>query len=139
MGRVVRFLSPEWLDALAAAAAGSEPLCRAIADVDLTVRQVVVGAPEGDVAYSLRLAHGTATVMLDDSASVGTTSDEVDLEVVQDYPTAAAISRGDLTPAAAFAAGRIRLGGRVGLLIRHSDVASGLGDLFASLRASTSY
>jgi len=136
---VVRFLSPEWLDALAAAAAGSEPLRRAVADVDLTLRQVVVGAPEGDVAYSLRLAHGTATVTPDVTVTVGAGGDDVDLEVVQDYPTAVAISRGDLTPAAAFAAGRIRLGGRVGLLIRHGDVATGLGDLFASLRASTSY
>lgn len=136
---MVRFLSPEWLDALAAAAAGSEPLRRAVADVDLTLRQVVVGAPEGDVAYSLRLAHGTVTVTPDVTATVAVAGDDVDLEVVQDYPTAVAISRGDLTPAAAFAAGRIRLGGRVGLLIRHGDVATGLGDLFASLRASTSY
>ncbi len=128
---MIRFLSPEWLAALGAAAAGNERLCQAAADIDLTVRQVVRGGPDGDVSYSLRLAHG--------SASVTTGGDDADIEVVQDYGTAAAISRGDLTPAAAFAAGRLKLGGQVGRLMRHGNVAVGLGDVFGSLRASTSY
>jgi len=136
---VARFLTPEWLDALQAAAAGSERLRRAVADIDLTVRQVVVGAPDGDMAYSLRMAHGTVAVTPDDPATRAAEDHDVDLEVVQDYPTAVAISKGELAPAAAFAAGRIRLGGRVGLLTHHGDVVGGLGDLFASLRASTSY
>ncbi len=128
---MIRFLSPEWLAALGVAVAGDERLRRAAAAVDLTVRQVVLGGPEGDVAYSLRLLHGTA--------SVTTGGEAADIQVVQDYDTAAAISRGDLTPAAAFADGRLKLGGQVGRLIRHGDVAAGLGDLFGSLRASTSY
>ncbi|HEX3394852.1 MAG TPA: hypothetical protein VHS52_10015 [Acidimicrobiales bacterium] len=137
---MARFLTREWLDALAAEAAGSDRLCGAVTDIDLTVRQVVLGGPDGDVAYTLRMAHGTVAVTPDDRTTrAGGDSDDVDLEVVQDYPTAVAISRGDLAPAAAFAAGRIRLGGRVGLLTRHGDVVGGLGDLFASLRASTTY
>jgi putative sterol carrier protein len=64
---------------------------------------------------------------------------DADIEVVQDYDTAAAISKGDLAPAAAFAAGRLKLGGGVGQLVRHGDVTAGLADLFGSLRASTSY
>ncbi len=127
----MRFLSPEWLAALGAAATQDERLRHAVAGVDLTIRQVVRGGPQGDVAYSLRLAHGTVAVTAD--------GDPADIEVVQDYATAAAISRGDLTPAAAFAAGRLKLGGGVGQLISNGDVAVGLGDLFASLRASTSY
>lgn len=131
MGGVIRFLSPEWLAALDAAVAGNDQLCRSVADVDLIVRQVVLGGPEGDVAYSLRLAHGTAGVSTDGA--------DADIEVVQDYATAAAISRGELTSAAAFAAGRIKLGGSVGQLIRHGGMAGGLGDLFSTLRASTTY
>ncbi len=126
-----RFLSPEWLAALGAAAAADESLCQAVAHIDLTIRQVVLGGPEGDVDYSLHLVNGTA--------SVDAGGDDADIKVVQDYGTAAAISQGDLTPAAAFAAGRLKLGGRVDQLIRHGDVAVGLGDLFASLRSSTSY
>ncbi len=128
---MIRFLSPEWLAALGAAASGNERLCQAVTDIDLTVRQVVRGGPDGDVSYSLRLAHGTASVIAG--------GDDADIEVVQDYDTAAAISKGNLTPAAAFAAGRLKLGGQVGRLIRHGDVVAGLGDVFGSLRASTSY
>ncbi len=127
---MARFLSPEWLAELGAAADGEGR--RPTSDgVDLTVRQVVRGGPEGDVTYRVRLTDGTATVTPGDG--------NADLEVVQDYATAVAISKGELTPAAAFAAGRLKLGGRVGLLVRHGGVADGLGDLFASLRAGTSY
>ncbi|MDQ6797238.1 MAG: SCP2 sterol-binding domain-containing protein [Actinomycetota bacterium] len=129
---VIRFLSPEWLAALAAAASANERLCQAVTGIDLTVRQVVLGGPGGDVAYSLRLVHGTATVTTGDD-------DDADVRIVQDYDTAASISNGDITPAAAFAAGRLKLGGRVDQLIRHADVAAGLDDLFGSLRAATSY
>lgn len=128
---MIRFLSPEWLAALDAAAAGNERLCRSAADIDLTVREVVLGGPDGDVVYSLRLDHGTARVSADGG--------DADIEVVQGYDTAAAISKGELTPAAAFAAGRIKLGGAVGQLIRDGGMAAGLGDLFGALRASTSY
>jgi len=128
---VIRFLSPEWLAALGAAASENERLCQAVADIDLTVGQVVLGGPGGDVAYALRLVQGTASVITDGS--------DADIRIVQHYDTAVAISKGDITPAAAFAAGRLKLGGRVDELIRHADVAVGLGDLFGSLRASTSY
>src|SRR5207253_10020739 len=99
--------------------AGDERLCLAVADIDLTVRQVVVGGPQGEVTYALRLAHGTASVTTD--------AVDADVEVVQDYETAVAVSQGVLTPATAFAAGRMKLGGRIGRLIRDGDATAGLG------------
>jgi len=132
---VARFLSAEWLSAMGTAVARSDRLRQASEGIDLTVRQVVNGGPEGDVTYALRLADGTVTVIAGD----GHPDADADLEVVQDYATAAAISRGDLTPSAAFAAGRLKLGGNVGVLVRHGDVAAGLDDLFGSLRAETTY
>ena len=117
------------------AVARSDRLRQASEGIDLTVRQVVNGGPEGDVTYALRLADGTVTVIAGD----GHPDADADLEVVQDYATAADISRGDLTPSAAFAAGRLKLGGNVGVLVRHGDVAAGLDDLFGSLRAETTY
>jgi hypothetical protein len=128
---VVRFLSPEWLAALGAAVAASDELRRASTGVDLTVRQLVTGGPDGDVSWSLRVSDGTV--------AVGPGDDGADVVVAQHYATAAAISTGALSPAAAFAAGRIRLGGRVGLQARHGDLVTGLGDVFASLRAATEY
>ena len=128
---MARFLSPEWLADMADAAARSQALREAAAEVAVSVRQVVREGPDGDVAYTVHLDRGTVTVVPDEEAG--------DLEVVSDYATAAAISQGRLSPAAAFASGRLKVGGRVGTLAGHAAVLSGLGDVFGSLRATTEY
>jgi hypothetical protein len=128
---VARFLSPEWLAQMAAAAGESEALRDAASGLDLRVRQVVRGGPDGDVVYTVRLVGGTVTVVPGDGPG--------DLDVVSDYGTAAAISQGALSPAVAFASGRLKLGGSVGVLAGHAGVLSGLGDVFGSLRATTEY
>jgi SCP-2 sterol transfer family len=128
---VARFLSPDWLAQMAAAAGESEALREAAGRIDLSVRQVVRGGPDGDVTYTVRLARGAVTVDPGDGAG--------DVEVGSDYPTAAAISQGRLSPAAAFATGRLKLGGRVGALAGHTGVLTGLADVFGSLRATTEY
>jgi hypothetical protein len=128
---VARFLSPEWLAQMAAAAGESEALRDAASGLDLRVRQVVRGGPDGDVVYTVRLVGGTVTVVPGHGPG--------DLDVVSDYGTAAAISQGALSPAAAFASGRLKLGGSVGVLAGHAGVLSGLVDVFGSLRATTEY
>jgi len=131
----VRFLSPEWLDQLAAAAASSDDLRRASAGVSVAIRQVVTGGPGGDVDYLVRLDRGRVSVEPRAGGDTGT----ADVEITEDYATAAAISQGLLTPAAAFAGGRLKLGGRVGLLVEHSSVFSALGGVFAASSAATTY
>jgi len=128
---VAQFLSPEWLAEVQEAANRSERLRRTAASVDLTVRQVVRGGPRGDVTYTVRLSGGSVGVEPEGEAS--------DLDVTQDYDTAVAITRGALSPAAAFADGRLKLGGRVGLLVSYGDAFAGLDDAFASVRESTAY
>jgi putative sterol carrier protein len=128
---VARFLSPEWMAEVETAANRTERLRRAAAGVDFAVRQVVRGGPDGDVTYTVRLSGGTVTV--------APGADAGDVEVIQDHATAVAISRGTLSPASAFADGRLKLGGRVGLLVRLGDTLAGLGDAFASVRESTIY
>lgn len=130
-GEVSQFLSPAWLAELGAAATSSEPLRAAAAGVRLTVRHVVTGGPEGDVEYRVAFDDGRVAV----EPGPG----EADVEVRQDYETAAAVSDGRLTPAAAFGAGRMRLGGRPGLLAEHRDTLGKLGDVFAEVRARTTY
>ncbi len=124
---MARFLSPEWLAEMEETATGSEALRQAAAAMDVTVRHVVRDGPDGDVAYTVRLGGGKVSVVPDGG--------HADLEVTSDYPTAAAISQGRLSPAAAFASGRIKLGGPVGAI----TLLSGLGDVFAPLRAATEY
>ncbi|HEX2041371.1 MAG TPA: SCP2 sterol-binding domain-containing protein [Acidimicrobiales bacterium] len=128
---MARFLSPEWLAEVEEAAGRDERVRHAASTVDLTVRHVVRGGPEGDVAYSVRI--GGSGVRVDPGGTDG------DVVLTQDYETAVAISRGALTPAAAFAAGRLKLGGRVDVLVRQGDALAALTDAFAGLRDATEY
>lgn len=128
---MTRFLSPEWLAQVEDAAGRDERLRQTASTVDVTVRHVVLGGPGGDVAYTVRIADGAVRVTPE-----GTDGDVV---LTQDYDTAVAISKGTLTPAAAFAAGRLKLGGRVDVLVRQGDALATLADAFARVRESTEY
>ena len=128
---MARFLSPDWLAEVEEAAGRDERVRTTASAVGLTVRQVVRGGPGGDVAYTVRMGDGTVRFEPGDAAA--------DLELTQDYDTAVAISQGTLTPAVAFASGRLKLGGQVGLLVRHGDALAALADAFAVVRETTEY
>ncbi|HEX2024620.1 MAG TPA: SCP2 sterol-binding domain-containing protein [Acidimicrobiales bacterium] len=128
---MARFLSPEWLSEVEDAAVRDERVRRTASMVDLTVHHVVRGGPQGDVAYTVHIADGTVQVR-----PGGT---DGDVELTQDYGTAVAISQGTITPASAFAAGRLKLGGRVDVLVRNGDALSALTDAFARVRETTEY
>jgi putative sterol carrier protein len=128
---VSRFLSPEWLHELAAEAASSPTLREAARGVSLTVSHKVTGGPQGDVEYRVRFGDGRVDVV--------PAGGQADVAVSQSYATAAAISRGELAPAEAFARGRLRLGGQPRLLAEHREAFARLDDVFASLRARTDY
>ena len=130
-GAVSDFLSPEWLRELETAAAADAGLQGAAASVELSVAHEITGAPHGDVHYVVRFGPGGVGVVPG--------KEEADVSVRQSYATAAAISQGKLTPAEAFAAGLVKLGGRPGLLAQHRDLLGRLGDVFAGLRARTTY
>jgi predicted lipid carrier protein YhbT len=118
---VPEFLSEEWVEALAAAAATIE-LDPA---VDLAVRQVV-----GDVSWTVRVHDGRVAVDRDEAA---------DLTITTDRETAAALVRGDLATQDAFAAGRLRLGGDLRKLLAAADGLAGLDAAYAGVRADTTY
>ena len=122
----MRFLSPEWLERMASATSAAAP------GVDLALHQRVTGGPDGDVEYTLRLRGGAV------SFEPGPAPD-ADVELVSDYDTAAAISQGRLSPAAAFAAGRLRVTGPVGRLVANQDVFADLGRLLAGVADATTY
>ena len=131
MGRMARFLSQEWF----------ELVREALADPDrstdesppfVAVRHRVSGGPDGDVDYVVRAGSGRYSV---EPGADG----PVDIEVIEGYDSAAAISQGTLTPAAAFAAGRLKLEGDVALLAERQDDFAALGQLLAPVRAVTTY
>lgn len=130
---MARFLSPEWLDLLAGAASASgndEP--GAAGGTPFAIRQVVTGGPDGEVEYVVQADGGRFSVHRAGEI-------DADVDVVQDYETATAISQGRLSPSVAFAGGRLRLGGGVGRLVEHHDEFVALGVLFARVRDATSY
>jgi hypothetical protein len=126
-----RYLSPEWVesfdsalrtldlsDAVAAAGAGS----LAAADGTFSVVQVVTGVPDdvaagGDVHLVLTVDGGRARLGLDPSkAEAGTAT------IVLGYAEALAMAQGNLDPADALAAGRVRVRGDLAALVAGQDV-----------------
>ena len=126
---MAQFLSPAWLEQLAAAARDTADLP---ADAALTVQQVVRGGPEGEVAWYVELTGGRARL------SRGW-ADQAQVTIIEDYPTAVALGRGAISPATAFASGRLRVGGQVGLLVRHQEALAALHAAVAHVQRATTY
>jgi hypothetical protein len=120
-----RYLSPEWVQAFndavstldlteAVSSAGAGSLTAA--GGSFAVAQVVTGTPEGGgsdtVRAVLRVAGGHVTFELDPEDAIPT-----DVTIVLDYADALAIARGELEPADALAAGRVRVRGELAVLV----------------------
>jgi hypothetical protein len=129
----VQFLSPEWVDALDAAArsrpgraAASRPPVR------LIVQQTVRDTAWGDVTYAVEMS--------DDGVAVHAGPvDDPTVTLTTDLRTAAAIARGELAAQLAFMEGRLRIGGDVRALLTHGPGIAELGDHFATVRERTEW
>jgi putative sterol carrier protein len=125
---VVAFLSDAWLDELdAAARAATVP-----DDLELVVQQVVLGERGLEVSYALRISGGAASV------SAGR-ADDADVTFTQDRATAEAIAKGELSAQMAFLAGQLRVGGDLRSALERSRAVLDLDDLFAQVRAATTW
>jgi hypothetical protein len=127
-----RYLSPEWLEAAQRAIDARASRPGAAAGVDIVVQHVVGGGVDGDVTYHVRLA--------DDGVSIRE-GEAPDPTVVfsEDYATAAAISRGELSAQSAFITGRIKVHGDLPRLVEQSRAFGEIEDALAGLRSETSY
>ena len=124
---MARYLSPEWVasfdaalrgldltEALAAAGEGS----LAAADGAFSVAQVVSGVPGGDggngsvVRTVFSVTEGSARLVLDPEDEQPATA-----TIVLGYDAALAMARGELDPADALAAGRVRVRGDLAALV----------------------
>jgi len=148
---MARYLSPEWVasfdaalgaldlsDAIASAGAGS----LAAADGAFSVAQVVTGLPGAggvdgtdraeEVRVVLTVADGRAHLELDPEGRIGGTA-----TIVLGYSDALSMARGELDPADALAAGRVRVRGDLAALVAGQDVlaaaAARLGTELAEL------
>ena len=123
---MVRFLSPEWIEALDSAAREAV----VPAGVQLTIQQIVTDGDE--VRYHLVLNDGRLRVHPGEAANA-------DVTLVQTRDVAVALSRGEINAQQALEAGRLKLRGDIGHLARQGKALTAMEDAFAAVRAATTY
>jgi hypothetical protein len=128
----VRYLSLDWIDALAREVAQSDELSALAAEHTIGVTQVVTDGPEGDVTYHLQVDVGGANF------GAGGAVPE-DVRIQEDWDTAVAVATGALNAQEAFIKGRILLTGDQQKLMDSAPVFSALDAIFSKVRADTEY
>jgi hypothetical protein len=136
---VAAFLSDEWIRDLALACEGA-PVPTPRSDMGgsdtgrFVIEPVITGVPDlGEVRYRIAFEAGTCTV------EVASDEAAADVWLETDYVSAVALSRGTANAQAALADGRLRVSGDVARLAAQAPALAALDDLFAALRASTTY
>jgi putative sterol carrier protein len=129
---VLRYLSLDWIDALATEVAASSAMTDAVAGREIGVTQVVTGGPEGDVVYHLQVGDGAA------SFGAGPAHPE-DVRMEQTWDTAVAVATGELNAQEAFIRGHILLTGDQQKLVAAQPVFGALDAVFDSVRRRTEY
>jgi putative sterol carrier protein len=129
---MARFLSDEWVADLNGAVAADEQVSAAASGVHLTIQQVVVGPDGGETCYFTRVDDGRVEL-------TPGRADDADTTITEDYDTAAALARGDTTPQDAILAGKVRVSGDLGVLLKGQEVLESLRARFDDVRARTEY
>jgi hypothetical protein len=147
---VARFLSPAWAqeynDALAGVVLpGPGPDAGLVAaDGRFTVAQEVRGGPDGDVKLLVEAGGGHlrfSLLPLDDGTPdrSGPDPDRPDVTIALSYEDAAAMSKGELSPAEALNEGRIRVRGDLSVLVAGQLLVDAARDSVDGLGATTTY
>jgi hypothetical protein len=122
------FLSDEWFDELATAAASAATVDPAL---DLVLQQVVE-LDDGELSWWVAARDGRLEVGRGRHADPTVT-------FFLDASTAQGVQSGGESPQAAFMAGRLRVGGDVRVLLEQQEGLAALDDVFATVRAATVY
>lgn len=128
----MRYLSLDWIDAVAAGIAERPEVAAAAAGVTAGITQVVTDGPEGTVIYHLQIEDG----------SVGFGSGPADPENVrfeQTWETAVAVATNQMNAQEAFIGGRILLTGDQAALMSAQPVFGALDAVFSDVRQNTEY
>ena len=141
---VPRFLSPSWVEEFNSALEGvvlpgAGPDAGLVAaDGRFTVVQEVHGAPDGDLRVILHVDAGTLRLS---RSAVEDGADEIaaDVTIALSYEDAMAMSEGELAPAEALNAGRIRVRGDLSVLVAGQQMLQAARTATGSLRSSTTY
>ena len=120
----VRYLSDEWAQAVQDALNANESFRSAIATQSARVQQVVTTS-DGEARYWFKLEGGQVHL------GTGDLAEAVDATITQDYDTAVAISRNELSPTAAYMSGKMRVSGD---LMKLMQLQGSMGQMPAALK-----
>jgi putative sterol carrier protein len=120
----VKFLSEDWMKAVQDALNSNETFKSAAGSQTAKIQQVVT-TPEGEKRYWFKLEAGQATL------GEGDSPDNVDATITQDYDTAMAISKNELSGTAAYMSGKLRVAGD---LMKLMQLQGALGQMPAALK-----
>lgn len=122
----MRFLSDEHFTAATAAFRADAELRRAAQDLTLRVVYFVSAGPEGDFVYHIKIGDGEVVM------ARGELPDR-DAEVRSSYETAARMSRGELANQSAVMMGKVRIKGKMMMLLRNQGTLNRVQALSCAL------
>lgn len=128
----MRYLSLEWIEALASNVAANDDLKALASDHSIDVTQVVTDAPEGTVTYHLSVRDGNATF------GAGPAPKE-DVRMEQSWDSAVSVATGTANAQDLFIQGHVRITGDVQKLIASEPVFAALNTVFDQVRTQTEY
>ena len=114
----VKFLSKEWAEEVKNILQGNEQMKSAAGAMTARIQQVIT-APDGESRYWFTIENGQMDLGLGDI-------DNPDATITQDYETAAALSKNELTGTAAYMSGKLRVSGDLMKLMQLQGVLSQL-------------
>ena len=120
----VQYLSDEWAQAVQDALNANETFKSAAGSQSAKIQQVVT-TPDGEKRYWFKLDGGQV------SLGTGDSPDPVDATITQDYDTAVALAKNELTGTAAYMSGKIRVSGD---LMKLMQLQGPLGQMPAALK-----
>ena len=119
---MLTFLSPAWVEA-----------------VDQALRAAQLASDERlSIAHRVDDGRGYR-IEVDEHGARALVAVEADVTFFENYATACAIARGELTAQEAVASGRLRVRGDVGRLGRHTALLTAVADALSTLRPQTAY
>ena len=120
----VKYLSDEWASAVQEALNSNEAFKGAAGSQTAKIQQVVT-TPEGEQKYWFKLDGGAVSI------GTGDLGEPADATITQDYDTAVALSKNELTGTAAYMSGKLRVAGD---LMKLMQLQGALGQMPAALK-----
>jgi putative sterol carrier protein len=121
----VKFLSTEWTDQVRDALNRDQAFRAAAGGATVRLQQVIT-SKDDETRYWIAIGEGKIDMGLGDA-------DAADATITESYETAVELARGTLSPVTAFMTGRIKITGKMGVLLGLQGALSRLPVAMASL------